>query len=236
MTRFTIVFACMFLLVNVKFLVAQDNQVKVRVFDGTTPEEESATQQNKYNSRNFININPYLLARGAFTIGYERALHEKHSISVDVGLTYRDYVYEFATSDDFLFSEENVTVEIGHYLHVAYKLYPKGINDFDGGFYVSPLVIFRDYKLSEDVTYFTGTVDEVVRLDRSYKMREYALKFGYCVESWWFDDLIADVYFGVGSRQTTYKEYDEAQNYVLVAEPTERKPALYLGVKLGLVF
>jgi hypothetical protein len=231
----SILFTFLFLSANL-FCMGQDGPVKVRVFDGTTPEEETTAKKSIFNDKNLLSINPYLLARGVFTVGYERALHQNHTMLIDIGLTYRDFIYEFSTSDEFLFGEENVKVGIGKFVQVAYKFYPKGTDDFDGGFYLSPALIFRDYKLTETVTYLNGTINESVDLDRNYKMNEYALKFGYCVESWWFDDLIADVYFGVGSRQITRKEYDEAQNYKLIGELPERKPALYFGVKIGVVF
>ena len=70
----------------------------------------------------------------------------------------------------------------------------------------------------------------------SYSMQQYALKFGYCTESWWFDDLIADVYFGVGLGETTTHGYEVVKNALALTTKTEQKPALYLGVKIGFVF
>lgn len=233
-----VVFAltCMFLIGIVNFSIAQDTQVKVRVFDGTTPEEEETKKQNIHNDKNFISINPYLLGRGAFTIGYERALHEKHSLSIDIGLTYRDYVYELVTNDDFYVSDDNATARVGRYLQVAYKFYPKGVDDFDGGFYFSPQAILRNYNVSEDIEEFIGTTYVTTTVDRSYSMKEFALKFGYCTESWLFDDMISDVYFGIGSREVKSMQSEDYANPTLVTEVIERRPAVYFGVKFGFVF
>lgn len=229
--------ACTFFLLTVRFAHCQDNQIKVKVFDGTPQPKGETAPNTKYNNKNFLNINPYLLGRGVFAVGYERVLHFKHSLQLDLGLAYRDFVHE-ATLDQGLGlgSDRKVNVKTGSYLSAGYKFYPKGFHDFDGGFYVSPSVILKNYNLSEDIEYNTSTTTLTATVDRSYSMQEVALKFGYSSESWWFDDLISDFYFGVGSREITTNSYENTNNTLTLTRQTERKPALYLGVKLGFVF
>ena len=114
MIRFVLFLGCIFFLQIEKCVFAQDGPIKVKVFDGS-PQQKAESTTNKYNNKNYININPYLLGRGAFTVGYERLLHFKHSVFVDLGLTYRDFVYEF-TQDAANWSDRTITAKIGNYL------------------------------------------------------------------------------------------------------------------------
>lgn len=234
MNAYKFIMACMFLLTIADFSSAQDGSVKVKVFDGTTTPQSDA---NKYDAKNYLYINPYLLPRGILSLGYERVLHEKHSILAELGITYRDYIYETANDIDAgFFGDNSSKVRVGKYLQVGYKFYPTGIDDFDGGFYISPSFMLRNYNLTDNIEFYNGKTYVPAMVDMSYSMNELALKFGFCRESWLLNDLISDLYFGVGSRTITSHGYTTTSNFVLV--PTTQivhKPALYLGVKFGIV-
>lgn len=206
------------------------DSIRVRVFDGSGNEVETTPKVKPvYQDRNYINVNPYLWARGAFVVGYERILHPKHAVVVDLGATYRDFIYEYLKNDDL----PDAKVKTGHYVGIAYKFYPKDYDDFDGGFYLSPGFISRaysmDYKTDDDLESY---------VDGSYSMTEYSFKLGFTRESGISDDIISDIYFGVGSREVT-RHYYEINSATNIAEPTKevkRVPAVYFGVKIGFTF
>lgn len=216
---------------------AQKDSIRVRVFDGSGEELQRPEKPKvQYDDKNFISWNIYLLGRGAFVLGYERILHPKHAVNIDLGLTYRDFIYEGLNTETL----EGGTAKTGHYIAAAYKFYPKDYSDFDGGLYLSPGIINRAYSVTIDAEYYDGTDYQTAKVDGSYDMTEYFFKMGYVRESAFFDDLIVDVYIGVGSRSTTLQSYelvsDNGVDAILLTEETKRVPALYCGLKLGFTF
>ncbi len=218
------------------FAFAQQDGIKVKVFDADEVKSEYSTKRKGIlGDLNYIKINPYLLARGAFTIGYERILHPKHAVEVNAGLTYRDYIYENFEAFD---SDYQSTVNVGHIIDFAYKFYPKFYNDFEG-LYLSPGFLIRNYNIEKEVYY---TYNETKIVDGGYSMKETYLKFGYVHESWWIDDLILDTYCGIGMRNISSMEHeiiygvngksDEMVNFLKKSSV----PAIYLGVKIGWSF
>lgn len=217
-------------------LYSQGTQVKVKVFDVDGTEYENNSKNNiQKDDLNYFKLNPYLLFRGAFTLGYERILHSKHGIEINGGFTYRDFIFE---GFDGLESEgENVNVKIGYIIDIAYKFYPKHYGNFDGP-YLSPGFLIRQYNTESEVSY---NYSDLKWVDTGYSMKETYLKFGYVYESFWLDEVIIDAYFGFGLR--SYKRNDYEIEYVsnsndelntFITEKTV--PAIYLGAKIGFVF
>lgn len=221
-------------------VLAQTDSIRVRVFDANGEDLLASNRKTVPDDKNYVNFNPYLLARGAFVIGYEYVLHPKHSFIVEAGLTYRDFIFEAAHNDNIDFGTGKVN--LGHYIAANYKFYPKDYNDFDEGFYISPGFISRQYNLSHEVEYYDGNEYRIQEVDASYSFTDYSFKMGIVRESWWIDDLITDVYFGVGSRTRVFNEYEIVPNdaasgdHVVVTETTEKIPALYFGVRIGFTF
>lgn len=226
---------------------AQRDSIRVRVFDGSGQEFEAATPKTISSDKNYVNFNPYLLLRGAFVIGYEHMLHDKHSLGVEAGLTYRDFVFEFGDAafeddDSNKFGREGVKAEVGRYLSVNYKFYPKDYNDFDGGLYLSPGFISRTYKMNYEVEYYDGLSYRYATINGNYSFTDYSFKMGYCRESWFFDDVITDIYFGAGARKRVVNSHEVVQSSLTSDETivrtseTTNVPALYLGIKIGFTF
>jgi hypothetical protein len=193
-----------------------------------------------YEDRNFVRWNAYLVARGAFAVGYERALADKHAVTIDAGLTYRDFVYE--AKHDGLFDDSDVDVRVGHYLELAYKFYPNDYEDFDDAIYISPGFITRGYNITRDVEYYNGNDYSTQPVDVGYNMTEAFLRFGHVRESWVLDGVFYDLYFGFGYRLITSNSYELTNSQIGPGEEivsqheTKGVPAVYLGVKLGFTF
>jgi hypothetical protein len=231
----------LFVLIFCQFRVfAQRDSVRVRVFDGS--EQPPTTYSSSYDDKNYLRMNLYLIARGAFVLGYERILHNKHALSIDAGFTYRDFIYEFATNDaDFEF--EDVQVDVGHYLEIGYKFYPKDYQDFDGTVYLSPGFISRAYNISQEVVYNNNAGNNVIRsVDVGYGMNDAFLKLGYVTEGRLLDELIADIYVGFGYRQTKSNSYEVTDNTsgsgqeLRTYEKIKNAPSIYLGARIGFSF
>lgn len=188
---------------------------------------------------NYVKINPYLIARGAFTIGYERSLHPYHSVEINGGVTYRDFIHELVNLDTDNFGDSRSTVKLGHIVDLAYKFYPK-TNDYFEGPYLSPGVLFKKYNIQHEVSYSSTYNTKMV--DAGYSMKEIYLKFGYVYESWIYDDLIVDAYLGFGIRNIRKEDYEiinstMTRNEEVITFITEsRVPAVYLGLKIGFIF
>jgi hypothetical protein len=220
---------------------SQRDSVRVRVFDGT--DQPATTYSSSYDDKNYLRMNLYLIARGAFVLGYERILHEKHALSIDAGFTYRDFIYEFASRNEEDFAFEEAQVKVGHYVEVGYKFYPKDYQDFDEAVYLSPGFISRAYNLTQEVEYTNASGNYATRdVDFSYAMNDVFLKLGYVAEGRLLDDLIMDVYAGFGYRQLSSNSYELIESQTgsgdVLQPTTETKnaPAIYLGARIGFTF
>lgn len=216
---------------------AQQNGVKVKVFDADEVETQNNTQKTPYlGDLNFIKINPYLLLRGAFTVGYERVLHPKHAVEINGGLTYRDFIYE---KWELLDSDYESTTKIGQIVDLSYKFYPKFYNNFEG-LYVSPGFLARKYNIEKNVDYNYSRSSKLI--PNGYSMKEMYLKFGYVYESWWFDDLLIDTYCGIGMREIKKQDYEIVDGINGNSETIRTfisktsLPSIYLGIKMGWSF
>jgi len=214
---------------------AQRDSIRVRVFDGTEPATQPAM---RFDENNYISFNTFLIARGAFVVGYEKILHKKHAIALAGGFTFRDFIFEAIELDDF--DSDNSKYGLSYYLEAGYKFYPKNYQDFDGGIYISPGFITRDYKMTTDVEYYNGG-DYVTRgINTGYNFMDASLKFGYVRESWFLDDVIVDTYFGFGYRSRTINGYEIVDSgsgeELKPIKETEVVPAIYFGAKVGFVF
>lgn len=237
MHKFTLVIFPVFLtFLSTSSILAQRDSVRVRVFDSNGQDLQTPKVKHAYNDQNYFSWNLYLLGRGAFVLGYERVLHPKHSVNVDLGLTYRDFIYEGLKTETL----DGGSAKTGHYVSAAYKFYPNEYNDFDGGLYLSPGIINRAYSVTIDAEYYDGTDTKTAQVDGSYSMTEYFFKMGYVRESAFFDDLITDIYIGVGSRSVTNHTYEVTSSSgideVVTMKETTRVPAFYLGLKIGFTF
>jgi hypothetical protein len=224
--------------ITLSSVYAQRDSIRVRVFNAS--ESDYIPKSLAIDQQNYVSINPYLLLRGAFTINYEQVLTPRQSIVLAGGLTYRDFIYELGNSLDDGIDFEGVQAKVGTYYEVAYKFYPKGYDDFDG-FYLSPGIIGRSYSLSKQIEY-TGSTGSNIKnnVNVGYKLNEAFLKFGYVSESWMFDEIITDFYFGVGMRQGTFNTYELIDNstssgqYIVTGKKGKVSPCVYLGVKIGM--
>jgi hypothetical protein len=223
--------AVMFSSESVQSQSQSGESIKVKVFDDSQSYFEPGKREPIVKDLNYIRFNPYLLLRGAFTLGYERVLSYKHAVAVDAGFTYRDYLYEGLTVMD-----DEGSAETGYYADFSYKFYPKGYNNFEGP-YLSPGLITRKYNVTNEV-YLNNDYQDI---DASYGMTEMYLKFGYVYESWYLDDVVIDFYTGLGLRNISANKYtieSYSNNTEYVKEYTESKqvPAVYLGFKVGIPF
>ena len=257
------------------FLISQASfgQVKVQVFDGNGSEAETkSTRDYSLNDQNLISLNTYLLGRGIFALSYERVFSPKHSLAFTGGLTYRDLIFEQFNKDDidgsnnksnsYQVSKTGTKSQAGYMFDISYKFYPKSYDDFEG-FYLSPGFIYKHYSYKDKIspnalngnsysyTYNYSNTLKDIEQPVTYNLSELSFKLGYMYESWWYDDLMIDVYCGFGYRMASITGYEAVQvpdpdapsmfptyyNYQLKATTTTiQYPCVYLGAKFGIPF
>lgn len=220
-------------------ITAQQDSVEVEVvvLETETTNKDIEEQQTSYTEdRNYVYFNTYLLARGAFVMGYERMLNKAHAVNVEFGLTYRDFVYESFGDEEFI----DVNTSTGQFVSLNYKIYPNKNLHYDGEFYISPGFIYRNYNLVELVGYRNGSEFIEEEVDAGYSMTDLSLKLGYVYESRWFSNLIVDAYAGFGLRSLETNDHELVENNnntVLQRENNTTSVATaYLGAKIGFVF
>ncbi len=220
---------------------AQRDSVRVKIFSTSPQAEQQPAVSRHYEDKNYLRFNPYLIARGTFTVGYERNLHDKHALAIDAGPTYRDFLYEglILGQDDEESAGSDASVKLGQYVDLSYKFYPMDYGEFDEAFYMSAGFIYRDYNVTAPVEYSANGSDLIVRdADAGYTFTETYLKLGYVSESWALDGVVWDVYFGVGYRNITRQTHeiiDLPTGGSILATGEEKKsvPCVYLGIKYG---
>lgn len=215
----------------------QRDSIRVNVFEGV--QSTPRPLMSNYVDKNYVRFNPYLIGRGVFAVGYERLLHRKHALAVDVGLTYRDFLYEIFQDEEL--DADGRTITIGNYVEVAYKFYPKSHYDFDGAIYLSPGFVARSYHITEDVYNYASSASFAEPADVGYSMADTFLRFGYVRESWAWDDVISDLYFGIGYRKMTTNTYEVTDSSsggqeIKSLQETKFIPCVYAGIKIGFVF
>ncbi len=232
-------------------------QIKVTVFDDNKAKESDQTNTGSFiGYKNLLSLSPKV-TRGVLGFLYERVLAPKHSVQATLGITYRDFLYEFLhdAQNSANYSHQltdNVFLNAGIYYDFGYKFYPNGYYDFDG-IYLQTQFISRNYHLYENIYYYKSNPNSAGYLqhtsiptttDASYSTKEVCLKFGYMYEAWFSNKLIGDVYFGLGYRIITQNLYQLTYSGIVKDYPTgvipiqskTYAPAIYLGTNIGLPF
>lgn len=240
----------------VLFLGSSFAQVKVQVFDGNETAPSSDKNNGYVGDKNLITFNSYMLPRGIFSLGYERVFHSMHSLNINAGLTYRDFIFEAFNESkyNFLSGARDRTVKANFMMEGNYKFWPKHYSEFEGP-YLSPGFAIKNYTMTDKIDAsalynYGSTAVSGVEQEVSYTMTEVYAKFGYMYESWWLDDVIVDIYCGFGLRnvqldyytieeipQSSSYSYTNTATHKVVPQSTQLSvPAVYLGAKIGIPF
>jgi hypothetical protein len=204
----------------------------VTVFDADDAEEINVESETVL--KNAVKWNWSLLARGVFMLNYERELKPWVSVEAGLGLCYRDIMFEgmdeFLLQDNVMYSDE-ATAVIKPAVEGRVRFYPFQLNDMEG-FYCSLGYLNRNYQ--------TETAIEQETYETTYQFNESQFLIGWQYESWWLNNILADVYFGVGLRgyeTSTYEsQYANGSTDYVRVDDKGSKPAFYLGFKLSVPF
>ncbi len=226
---------------------SNDSNIKIQVFDNNTTINKSDKKNDAdyVDDKNYFSLNFFTIARGNLVLNYERILSSKHAIVFGVGVTYRDIIFEIINNKRLnLFygsGENNLVFKPGYLFEFAYKFYPKYYANFDG-IYLSPFIAFKAHFFENEYqTYNTSNFNYGTKTyDGGYNMFESGLKFGIVRESLFFDELITDIYFGIGIRHINYDYMKiDISNQNTSYEPDNLSFSLltfYGGYKIGLPF
>ena len=236
------------------YLNAQNNGATIQVFHpsqqqgGYQPVTRAHKDSMRFMDKNSIKWNWSLLTRGVFLINYERYIGANFSVELGVGLTYRDFLFEFTKSlggdtikgfsgntdaSDFGSASPKACGEAG------LRYYPGGYDNMEG-VYLQGTISYRSYSFPnstyQPVMGGNGYVP-------GYNFLDEQLKFGY-VSSGWASDITGEFYVGIGWRNATVNTYEDTEyviNYNMVRgyKPITLHlsyPQLLLGFKLNYSF
>jgi len=216
---------CFILLVICQLGYSQSPTVKV--FDNEDAKEVSIEKETVL--KNAIKWNYSLLTHGEFMINYERELKPWVSFEGGLGLCYKDFIYEGVSTheEDFnIFDNQEYQIRPGFEARV--RFYPHQLDDM-GGFYCALGYINRNY------AYDTNVSDVVYH--SKYGFNEAQFLIGWQYDSYWFRNVMADLYFGVGMRSYTTDLIGYNEDNVLgINHDNGKTPVIYLGYKLTVPF
>lgn len=217
----TLLFAC--LLLSMAGYSQKSSSVTVFTDEDTQAIDNSGTYSSVMH--NVVKWNIGLLGRGAFFAEYEREIFPMMSIESGLGITYLDgvnFIYQDMNGDGSSYYQ---TPGYGPAVSLRTRFYPSEMNDMEG-FYASIAGQARWYNnktILDSKTYNTGTA-----------MKDVHFALGWQLESYMFDELYYDFYFGVALR--SIKEHYVNGTKRKVESETINRPAFVLGFKLGYPF
>ncbi len=204
----------------------QSSTVTVFTDEDTKDLDESGVYESVLH--NTLKWNIGMLGRGAFFVEYEREVLKWLSLESGLGITYFDAVnFILLDMDSELGSYSVYEVESGYgpAFSVRTRIYPGTITDMEG-FYVSLATQARWYNSKtyvQNEAYKTGIA-----------MQDAHFAIGWQQESYLFDEMNVDFYFGVGIRNFEYTYYDRDE--MEITNAYANRPAFIAGIKLGYPF
>jgi hypothetical protein len=238
--KLTLLPIALFMAVSMGFS-QEEKSTKITVFKPQDNSPISASDATQQKDVNCIKWNYSLLARGVFLMNYEFPIQKKISAEVGLGLTYRDYLFEFSHSNYFDIGNTATTGKFGLAVEGGVRLYPKDFDNFEG-FFVSPVISYRSYSTPITLSPNSSTTQTLSYFTPGYHFVDFQFKIGYSYESLWDDDLLGEVYAGVAIRNATVSYYATNINpntlstqYVATKEKLQL-PQFLLGFKFGIPF
>jgi hypothetical protein len=227
-----IVYTLILMMFFISGFAQEPEKPKVVVYKPFVVEQEVDPIKDVVISRNMIKWNYWMIGRGAFLMEYERSLKQKLSIEGGLGLTYRDFIFEFfreISSDDWDYYE-NKSINLGIMAQAGIRYYP--VDGDMEGFYVSGLLRYRKYNLNGDIAYFNFTN---MNADFGYQMTETCFLIGRQWEDFLLD-VTGDFYMGVSYEFASYHQPSEINGIWHMQKVNKNLPALLFGMKIGLPF
>jgi len=227
-----------FAFIIVKLVAQEKDSIKIVIYDPFNANQTIDVKEDLKYDKNLIKWNIGLLARGAFEIDYERAIGDKFTIEVGVGVTYNDWMY-FAINQMYDFSDATDKYKYGALFTAGLRFYPNSVVGFDG-FYISLPFRYRNYLSTREITYYIdngiyNNQEYTTTLNNNHKHTEFGFIIGSQTGNSW--DVTLDYYFGIGisSLEKTYP----VSNYN--APPVQMhsnsiKPVIYCGFRIGIPF
>jgi hypothetical protein len=204
---------------------------QIETFDPNTPVTiPQKSTESSFRPLVALSINPSLMVMGMFGLHAEVGLTDKFSLCVGGGITTRDYKYEiFRTSGMFGSGRQNKTnftsyssinssrPAFGKFFDAQLKFFPNGHDDLEG-LYFGPDFRYRNY--IEDKSIYESTdgrfaiyesveFTKAVSMPLGYSMFDAIFKIGYLNESEIYDNLVGDIYFGLGYSMLKRNVYEE---------------------------
>lgn len=221
------------LFLTVQFVEAQDPTApKVTIYKPFNA-NESVNPDKVYEEKYCAKWNFYLMGRGVFNLSLERMLTKQLSAQAGLGVTYRDWIFEFF-NEEMLSAEQNdidQNISFGPMFNLSLRYYPK-----DGeleGMYISPMIRYRKYNMTTIPAAYTQEKE----ISIGYKMMEYGFLFGYQWNNYFWDNM-SDFYVGVGLSNLTYQKYEEinASGDHDWVKKTRQAPILFMSLEIGIPF
>lgn len=191
-----------------------------------TPEKEVKGLENQ-----IMKCHTFLLVRGAFVLGYERNLNDAFSLEAQLGMTYRDFLFELM-HDGVGFGEgmeENIESFGGPYLGLAGRYYFNHV--FSEGGYIGAVVRNRNYhmKIKTDDALLT-------RINLNYQMTEFGVFLGYQYEGY-YTDAIYELYIGPAISWARYDSFSTTNpGEIEVSRQNVQYPVILFGFNIGFPF
>ncbi|MGL4599692.1 MAG: hypothetical protein ACRCYO_19355 [Bacteroidia bacterium] len=195
---------------------------EVITYKGSPMDEDSVAQALK--------IDPTLLLRGEFPILYEQRLGDAFSFGLGLGITWTDYIYEFAQNGGRFLGQEKKDVRFrgGSSVRLNTRWYPSRYSTAISGHYLELGAAWRYYRMD----YYVNT--GLIRIPRPIKRTwyDFTLCYGFQnADKYAF--MFWDAYVGLGIR--SFNE-DRIARSGLNAEITNRQGArvfLTAGIRLA---
>ncbi len=220
----------------------EQNQATVE----TPAHKDSMSKEDK----NCFKWNWTLLARGVFEINYEAYIAGNLTAEFGIGITYRDFEFEFtktlgSTSDtahvqQYAGDGANYEAGIGYAGDIGLRYYVSGYDNMEGPFLEFALS-YRHYTFTNAI-YSSEAVNTPSTFTPGYNFLDGQLKFGYAADNW-VNDIITEFYIGIGVRNLTANLYEYVTpNYVTNTPRTqgitikETYPQPIFGFKVGIPF
>jgi len=223
---------------------------RIQVFkpaDGS-PKDVTPKDSASMADHNVIKWNYFLLGRGVFLINWEFRVTGNLTAELGLGLTYRDFVFEFSKYQ--LFGTQNssgvdatspwadCTPKVNPCGEAGLRYYLTGFDDFEG-FYISGALSYRPYTFTAAPITDPNTI-QVGSITPSYSFLDFQFKVGYQIQSR-SSSFTYDSYIGVGYRSADMKYYNsvlETNGMIenVATSGNQSFPQFLFGAKIGYTF
>ncbi|HTA84330.1 MAG TPA: hypothetical protein VK783_15405 [Bacteroidia bacterium] len=241
-----------FFFTSIHVAFSQNGSAKISVFtpSNSGPQVVTKADSASGHDHNCIKWNYSLLTRGVLLFNWEFWITGNLTGEAGLGLTYRDFVFEFTRytiSGNSTYGDDNSTPWNGTnaglpVIHpcgeIGLKYYFSGFDNFEG-FYGQGAISYRPYSFAQPVIDNTTTYQDGV-ITPGYSFFDIQFKLGYQYNSR-YNDFTIDSYIGVGYRNATlnYYQSNSLNNGMTEMVPqtiTQSFPQLLLGEKIGYSF